>query len=114
VFEFGNSPFSWGAAARTYGRTIIYRDKPTAELRQHEFQHIKQFNLLGDLYLPAQILAIGVSCLFTNDYAAANPFEWGPYGPEGTLAGDQRPWPWAQTGPLLGTPQSGRHGKCIE
>lgn len=93
VFEFGHSPVSFGGSAfsRTYGRAIIYGADPARD-RNHEFQHVTQYNVFGDVgYVIAHGASIGISYATTNSYDGANLLERGPYG----IGGPQRPWPWS-------------------
>jgi RHS repeat-associated protein len=90
VFEFGHFPWG-GDYSRTLGRTILYDGDP-AEDRSHEFQHVVQYDLLGDAgYAVGQLGSQGISYLATDSYNDANLLEAGPYKWWG---GPQRPWPW--------------------
>jgi RHS repeat-associated protein len=90
VFEFKNSPFRPAGAAFTLGRAIVAGKN--ADIT-HELQHVTQYGILGETFLPWQLTAQGVSLTLTDDwsqknsrdYAKYNPFEWGPY--------DHHPWP---------------------
>jgi RHS repeat-associated protein len=90
VFEFGNSPLTFGPFSRTYGRAIVYHGNPE-DSRAHEYQHILQYNLLGDVgYTIGHLTSIGISYVATGNYSDANLLERGPYA----IGGPQRPWPW--------------------
>ena len=99
VFEFGHSPFArgvFGEYSRTLGRAILFNGDPADE-RGHEWQHVTQYGLLGETYIPVQLLSQGVSVIIyaakggsvkdTYAYSKYNLLEVGPYMP------NHQPWP---------------------
>jgi|SRR5262250_1871177 len=58
-----------GFTAITFGRVVIAVKPLTAELRQHEEHHVRQYGLLGVLFFPLYLFLTAI-----NGYRA-NPFE---------------------------------------
>jgi hypothetical protein len=84
AIQFINHPFMDGAI--TIGNTISYMEGfgpeyklPNGPVRLHEIQHTYQGQVLGPLYLPANIIG-GISGLITGGdwHAPANFMEVGP------------------------------------
>jgi hypothetical protein len=82
AIEFTNNPFQQSAGySTTYGNIICYAGTPSPDDVAHELAHSRQYQLLGDAYLPAHIEAQIISRLLTGNYSDANPLEMGPYSP---------------------------------
>ena len=83
VLEFHNNAIQSAAGqSTTYGHVIVYSRVGTATIatkRPHELAHVKQHAILGELYLPAHLLAGAYSLLTAGSWAKGNPLEAGPY-----------------------------------
>lgn len=89
ALEFANHPFQEAiGASTTFGNVICYSGAPTPSLVAHELAHTRQYDVLGDFYLPAHINAQILSYVATGTYNGANPLEFGPQTPGNTA------WPW--------------------
>ncbi len=69
-------PVVRGAAAMTLGHVVLGRDEEClAWSRRHERVHVRQYELLGPLFLPAYLLASLVAVVRGGHYYRDNAFE---------------------------------------
>lgn len=77
-------PLIAGAAAVTFGHTILARDLDALETtRRHEMVHVRQYERLGPLFVPAYLLCWVALRLRGKDPYLDNPFEREAYEKEG-------------------------------
>jgi hypothetical protein len=63
------------AGAFTIGSVVISRRRVSATVWQHEMSHIRQYAVLGPLFMPAYSIAAAYSLLRTGDWWSRNLFE---------------------------------------
>lgn len=69
-------PLRGGAHAITFGHVIIYRSRTLREaIRKHELIHVRQYERLGPLFIPAYLAASLVALLRGKDPYRDNVFE---------------------------------------
>jgi hypothetical protein len=89
TLEFTNHPLQEEIGAHTtFGNVICYSGTPSPATVAHELAHTRQYDVLGDFYLPAHIDASILSYITTGTQMNGNPLESGPYPPDNTA------WPW--------------------
>jgi hypothetical protein len=89
TIEFTNHPGqSSSGYSTTFGNVICYAGSPSPDTVAHELAHTRQYQVLGDAYLPAHLWAQGISYALTGNYSDANFLEKGPYSP------NHQAWPW--------------------
>jgi RHS repeat-associated protein len=89
VVEFHNHPLQAEARySTTFGEVICYAGSPSPGTVEHELQHVEQFWVLGDLYLPVHVAAQAWSWALDRNYSSSNPLEMGPYSTP------PQAWPW--------------------
>jgi hypothetical protein len=70
------SPLIGGAAAITFGHTVLARSKPDLDAsRRHERVHVRQYEHWGPLFIPAYLLCALVLWLAGRNSYYDNPFE---------------------------------------
>lgn len=65
----------WRYSAITFGHVVLSLEPPSAELLAHELVHVRQYERLGPLFLPAYVMASGLAWLRGGRAYADNPFE---------------------------------------
>ena len=70
------SPLIGGAAAITFGHTVLARSKADLDAsRRHERVHVRQYERWGPLFIPAYLLCSFVLWLTGRNVYYDNPFE---------------------------------------
>ncbi len=82
----GCAPFVAGAAAITFGHTILGRTLYDLEFcRNHELVHVRQYERWGPFFIPAYLLCSVVLMLRRKHAYWDNPFEREAYDQEGGI-----------------------------
>lgn len=78
------APFVSGAAAITFGHTVLGRTLADLEFcRTHELVHVRQYERWGPFFIPAYVLCSVVLMLRRKNPYWDNPFEREAYEKEG-------------------------------
>ncbi len=86
-------PLAGGAAAITFGHTILARSRDELEsCREHELVHVRQYERWGPLFIPAYLVCSLVLWLRRKSAYFDNPFEQQAYDTETTFVNQSPAW----------------------